>query len=103
MAGISTAIIVARILYAIGFFLFIFVSIVVSIWIHERNKIASMPRIPMMLCDKHGSYPASASLHISAPAEDKPDLTVEICPVCYEERLQSAPDFVRKLIRKTNG
>jgi hypothetical protein len=48
----------------------------------------ALPRKEMILCDKHGAYPKEASLYIQVPAEGKNDLAVEMCPMCYADKIK---------------
>jgi hypothetical protein len=60
------------------------------IWWDERRKVKKTPKIPFTICDTHGPYPSKFSLRISVPAENRPDLIQELCPMCYKERMEKA-------------
>lgn len=61
----------------------------ISIWWEERVKVYNMPKRPMIICDKHGAYPSELTLSIDAVAEGRADLKVDICPMCYADRLKA--------------
>lgn len=60
-----------------------------------KKEISNIPKVPMSLCDKHGAYPASASLHITAAQLGVPDLDVVICPMCWNERNNIAKELLK--------
>jgi len=72
---------IVGVLFILGLFLF-----ALNIWWTERRRVQKMPRVPMNICDTHGTYPASAALTINVPQENKPDLVVDVCPICYAEK-----------------
>jgi hypothetical protein len=100
MAGISSFCIVIslntkwNLLWLSGLALLMVICFAIHIWWQERKRVYNMPKKAMLLCDKHGAYPEDASLHIDATAEDRADLKVQICPLCYAERLK---EIERKL------
>ncbi len=78
-----------------GVFIFLFIFLYfVLVWYQERAKIYKLPRKEMKLCDIHGAYPAEASIWINALDENRPDLRVEMCPVCYAERIKNSEKLI---------
>jgi hypothetical protein len=96
-----------RVISIVGLIIFcisvIGLSYLIHAWMQEKHKVETRPKIPMSMCDKHGAYPTSASLYIDVPAEDKPDLRVEFCPICYEERMKEQSNKIKQLLGKTNA
>jgi hypothetical protein len=63
-----------------------------------KKEVHASPKVPMHVCDKHGTFPSSALLHITAPGT-KPgekDLPVEICPFCYDERMKAVDTILKR-------
>lgn len=73
----------------------IILGLLCTIWLQEKHRVFNMPKQPMVLCDIHGAYPASAVLKLEVPAEGKNALAVEMCPQCYHERLKKAGGKIR--------
>lgn len=77
--------------YFLYFFCFSFLSFIILflyLLIDTKKKVASMPKVPMKLCDIHGAYPESASMWIDTLSDNKVNLRVEMCPQCYADRLR---------------
>jgi len=57
-----------------------------------KDEVAKVPKVPMLDCPKHGIYPESAAIDISAVAMDnsRPDLPVKICPFCLDDNMTIA-------------
>jgi len=75
---------------AITITVFVILCAFIKIWWEERSKVKRTPKVPFTVCDKHGPYPSEYSFKIVVPAEGKPDLIQELCPMCYKERMDAA-------------
>jgi len=65
------------------------VVIIIWAWQAARKEVGVIPRVPMLYCDTHGPFPQSSALYIEVPAVTTGK--VEMCPMCFYERVKEKP------------
>lgn len=61
------------------------------IWMQEKHKVKTIPKVPFDICEIHGMYPASQTLHTTVPGlESQKDLILNYCPRCYAKKFNEA-------------
>jgi len=70
----------------IGCVLFLYVRLVSE----AKREVRQAPRIPQFICDKHGMFPTKHAMHITVPSDKGPPLVVDMCPMCYDDKMKAA-------------
>jgi len=74
-------------MFSAGGILLTIAGYLVLMAIQAWYEVKDAPRVPMMLCPKHGAVPEKYTLKLSVPIADKP---IEYCPMCYEDKIKAA-------------
>jgi hypothetical protein len=59
--------------------------ILLTMW-SAKHDIETAPRADMVLCEKHGAFPAKYQFHLTGMTKEP----LLICPMCLEDRFKSA-------------
>lgn len=61
-----------------------------------KKEIHAVPKIPMLICEIHGVFPAKYAIKINVPGEGREDLKVDTCIFCYHEKMRAAEKVFKK-------
>lgn len=80
---------IASVVLAIAIVLGLIGWLVLYLWalIKAELEIKQTEKVPMDICDKHGAYPASASIECPYIVDDVATHIKRLCPFCLAERL----------------
>jgi hypothetical protein len=68
----------------------------ICVWLSAKQDVDDTPKVPMLLCDKHGLYPESAAFDLTSVALGMQDLTRKQCPFCFDERMKVAEEELKR-------